>query len=144
MTSGKQIKGKILALDVGDARIGLAVSDPTGFLASPLGIIKRDPDSVSKILKELELHSIEALLVGLPLNMDGSEGFQAKKTLRFAEKLQEALPEGFPLIMEDERQSTETAREMRLERGTRKKKRQGRIDAEAAAIFLQAYLDRKD
>lgn len=135
--------GKILALDVGDARIGLAVSDPTGFLASPLDIIKRDTQSVDRILSVIALHSIEMLLVGLPLNMDGSEGFQAKKTIRFAEKIREVLPENFPILMEDERQSTETAREMRLERGTRKKKRQGRIDAEAAAIFLQAYLDRK-
>lgn len=137
------LAGKILALDVGDARIGLAVSDPTGFLASPLDIIKRDTQSVDRILSVIALHSIEMLLVGLPLNMDGSEGFQAKKTIRFAEKIREVLPENFPILMEDERQSTETAREMRLERGTRKKKRQGRIDAEAAAIFLQAYLDRK-
>lgn len=136
-----RISGKILALDVGDARVGVAVSDPTGFLASPVEIIKRDSATITRVIELVRLHEAAAVMVGLPLNMDGTTGFQAKKVQRFAEKIAEAVAPA-PVILEDERESTVTAREMRLERGTKRKKRQGRIDAEAAAIFLQAYLDR--
>jgi len=133
--------GKILALDVGDARVGVAVSDPSGFLASPLDILKRDSATIERIIEKVDTLNIAAVLVGLPLNMDGSHGFQAKKVQRFADRVREAV-HPIPVYLEDERESTEAAREMRLARGTKKKKRMGRIDSEAAAIFLQTYLDR--
>ncbi len=141
---------KTLALDVGDARVGVAISDPTGFLASPLTILKRSADTVDEIAALVRKHEVTTVLVGLPLNMDGTKGFQAKKVERFAEKIKEALDTTLPgnaasisIIFEDERVSTQDAREMRLQRGVKKMKRRERVDAEAAAIFLQEYLDRK-
>ena len=141
---------KTLALDVGDARVGIAISDSTGFLASPLTILKRSATTVDEIAALMQKHEVSTLLIGLPLNMDGTKGFQAKKVERFAEKLKEALEAVLPdqaatisIIFEDERVSTQAARELRLQRGTKMKKRRERVDAEAAAIFLQEYLDRK-
>lgn len=131
-----------MALDVGDARVGVAVSDPSGFLASPSHIIKRDAGTVQKVADLVRETEAVAVVVGLPLNMDGSVGFQAKKVQRFAQQVKAAVAP-VPVILEDERESTEMAREMRLARGTPKKKRQQRVDAEAAAIFLQAFLDRQ-
>lgn len=136
-----QHSGKIIALDVGDARVGVAASDPTGLLASPVTIIKRGPEAVDQIVKIIRESDAAAVVVGLPLNMDGSVGFQAKKVQRFAAQIEVTIAP-IPVIMEDERESTVDARELRLARGTRQKKRRGRVDAEAAAVFLQAYLDR--
>lgn len=136
-----QVSGKILALDVGDARVGVAVSDPSGFLASPLQILKRDANTINRVLDMVRSMEISTVIVGLPLNTNGSSGFQAKKVERFAKKIGEAITP-VPVVMEDERESTLMARELRLARGTGQKKRRERIDAEAAAIFLQTYLDR--
>ena len=130
----------ILALDVGDVRVGVAMS--AGVLAAPLEIIKRDAHTIDNIKRLVDLHGIELILVGLPYNMDGTIGFQGKKTQRFADKLTVAVAP-VPVEMEDERESTEQARELRLARGKGQKARKSRIDAEAAAIFLQAYLDRQ-
>lgn len=137
-----KVSGKILALDVGEARVGVAVSDPSGFLASPLVILKRDKTTIEKVVELVRTLEIRTVMVGLPLNMDGTTGFQAKKVQRFAGLIGEAVAP-VPIIMEDERESTEMARELRLTRGIGQKKRRERIDAEAAAIFLQNYLDRK-
>jgi putative Holliday junction resolvase len=135
------LTGKIVALDVGDARVGVAASDPTGLLASPVTILKRDAHTIEKVVDLVRELSAGAVLVGLPLNMDGSVGFQAKKVQKFARQIEQAVAP-LPVIMEDERESTADARELRLARGTRQKKRRERVDSEAAAIFLQAYLDR--
>src|SRR5688572_20816694 len=101
---------KTLALDVGDARVGVALSDPTGFLASPLTILKRSATTVDEIAALVQKHEVATVLVGLPLNMDGTKGFQAKKVERFAEKIKEALTAAVPgqaatisIIFEDER-----------------------------------------
>lgn len=136
-----KVSGKILALDVGEARVGVAVSDPSGFLASPLLILKRDKTTIDRVADLTRTLDIRAVLVGLPLNMDGTSGFQARKVERFAGRIGEAVAP-IPIIMEDESESTMMARALRIERGIGQKKRRGRIDAEAAAIFLQAYLDR--
>ncbi len=134
-------QGKILALDVGDVRIGVAASDAGGFIASPVTIIKRGQTALGQIQELVRQSAAVAVVIGLPLNMDGSVGFQAKKVQNFAKQIEEAIAP-VPVVMEDERHSTMDARELRLARGTKKKKRQMHIDAEAAAIFLQAWLDR--
>lgn len=130
-----------MALDVGDVRIGVAASDAGGFIASPVTIIKRGQTALGQIQHLVSESAAVAVIIGLPLNMDGSVGFQAKKVQNFAKQIEEAIAP-VPVLMEDERQSTMDARELRLARGTKKKKRQMHIDAEAAAIFLQAWLDR--
>jgi putative Holliday junction resolvase len=134
--------GKVLAVDVGDVRVGLAVSDPSGFLASPLSILKRSPAIYDEIVAIAGREGVCAILIGLPLNMDGSVGFQAKKVQRFGAQLADKVAP-VPVLYEDERESTEAARELRLQRGTKQKGRRARIDSEAAAIFLQAWLDRR-
>lgn len=131
-----------LAVDVGDVRVGIALGDPTGLLASPLTILKRGPGCADEIAGLVKQHRVGRVLVGLPLNTDGTRGFQARKVERFAEVLSEMIAP-VPVLFEDEGFSTQDARQLRIDRGVRKKKRRERVDAEAAALFLQAWLDRQ-
>ncbi len=132
---------RILGLDIGDRRIGVALSDPTGLLARPLTIIQRKGEEadVAAIVRLVAEHQAGQVLAGLPLSLDGSLGPQAAKVKSFLGKLAPALP--VPLETRDERFSTATARELRLASGMKKKKRQAPDDAAAAAVILQSYLD---
>src|SRR5512138_3225232 len=132
---------RILSLDVGDRRIGVAVSDPTGLLARPLTIIARkgveaDLEAIRKIVSEQDTGKV---IVGLPLSLDGRVGEQAAKVQEFVERLKASLT--VPLELCDERFSTATVKEQRAEVGARKKKRRAPDDAEAAAVILESYLD---
>lgn len=132
---------RLLGLDVGDRRIGVAVSDPTGLLATPIEIYTRHGrhDDVEHMLELAEEYEAEGIVVGLPVNMNGTEGPQAAKTREFAEEL---IARGLPVLMWDERLSTMEAERRMEEQGRRK--RRGvvqRSDAEAAAIILESYLD---
>ena len=120
-----------LALDVGDKRIGVALSDPLGVLASPLTIIDRADEvtDIAAIVKIIEQHRVGSVIVGLPLSPDGGLGSQAEE-LR--------LSVAVPIEYRDERLSTVTAR--RLMRSA-KKDRKARDDAMAAMVILQSYLD---
>jgi len=132
---------RILALDIGDRRIGVAISDPTGLIARPLAIIARKDDSVDiqTILDLANDHGVERIIAGLPLSLDSCLGPQAEKVQCFATKLATAAV--MPLELRDERFSTITAREHRLGSGMGKKKRRTPDDAAAAAVILQSYLD---
>lgn len=137
------MKERILALDVGDRRIGLAVSDPLGITAQPLGMIERvgwGPD-IAKIGECAARYETRALLCGLPLNMDGSRGPQAEKVEAFARQLEKA---GYTVRFFDERLSTVSAERVLIEGGVRRKERRAVVDQTAAAVFLQAYLDQND
>ena len=129
-----------MGLDIGDSRIGVALSDPLGILASPFTIINREDDrsTIEKIAAIIREKSVEHVIAGLPLNMDGSRGVQAEKTESFATELQRFID--MPVEYQDERLSTVTARGLIQE--VRKTKRDTRYDAAAAALILQAYLDR--
>ena len=132
---------RILGLDVGDVRIGVAISDPLGILASPLAIINRFDeqaaiDSIASIVRE---HEVERVIAGLPLNMDGSLGEQAEKTMTFVAALGRHIT--VPTEYRDERLTTVSARE--LIQGVRRTNRNTRYDAAAAAVILQSYLDAK-
>ncbi len=134
------MKERILALDVGDRRIGVAVSDPLGLTAQPVGMVERvgfGPD-IRRIGAYAEKYRTRSLLCGLPLNMDGSEGPQAQKVKAFADQLEKA---GFTVVFWDERMSTLTAERALIEGGVRRERRRGVVDQTAAAIILQAYLD---
>jgi putative holliday junction resolvase len=140
------IPGKILALDVGEARIGVATCDPLGLTVRPITVIVRksrreDFDRLAALIRQ---EGAETILCGLPLNMDGSEGPQAATTRRWAGKLVQALKHilGYapPLIFWDERLSSFAADEI-LESSPRGKKPQIGQDAVAAAVILQSYLD---
>jgi len=132
---------RIMALDVGDSRIGVALSDPLEMLASPLTIIKRlnEASDVRSIVNLVNENKAGRLIVGLPLSLSGEAGMQAQKVKDFAEKLVSVL--SIPLEMVDESFSTVTAREYMRETGRKKDRFKKKDDAVAAAVILQSYLD---
>ena len=138
----KNTKGKILAVDFGDVRTGLAISDPSRFLASGIGYIspggiEKTADAVSETAKA---ERVVAIVVGLPKNMDGSEGSRANRCKKFAAMLEERT--GLPVAMFDERMTTMTASRYLNETNTRGSKRKQVIDTLSAQIILQNCLDR--
>ena len=139
----KETKGRILGVDFGDTRTGLAVSDASRFLASGIGYvspggIQKTADKVAEVARE---QKISAIVVGLPKNMDGSEGFRAERCREFAGLLREQLEE-IPVAMIDERMTTMSASRYLNETNTRGQKRKGVIDTLSAQIILQNALDR--
>ena len=139
----KETKGRILGVDFGDTRTGLAVSDASRFLASGIGYvspggIEKTADKVAEVARE---QRASAVVVGLPKNMDGSEGFRAERCREFAALLQSRL-EGIPVAMMDERMTTMSASRYLNETNTRGAKRKGVIDTLSAQIILQNALDR--
>jgi putative Holliday junction resolvase len=136
----------LLSLDVGGRRVGVAVSDDTGLIASPLTTIRRtskaaDFDKIARLVQE---QRAGALVIGLPLNRDGSVGPQAQRVERYAAALAESLRAqglGQPVIFWDEHLSTQRADEAMIVAGRKARDRRDRIDAAAAAVILQDYLD---
>ena len=131
---------KIMAVDFGDARTGLAICDKTELLASPVGVIheKRFEHAVEKVAAAAAENRAEAVIVGLPLNMHGSEGPRAELCRNFAEQLSSRV--NVPVRMWDERQTTVSAAGYLNQTDTRGKKRKEVIDAVAAVIILDSYL----
>ncbi len=132
---------RFLGVDYGTRRIGLAVSDPLGMFATALEVIQVDvPDeAVPRIVEIVRDKDVETIVVGLPLNMDGSEGDAAAAARAFASQLREAG--GVEVVMCDERLSTYTAESILLEADMSRGKRKKVIDKLAAQVFLQQYLD---
>ncbi len=130
-----------MGLDVGDARIGLALSDPLGILASPFKIIAREnnPSDFQTILDIARENGVERIIVGLPVNMDGTQGGQAEKVREYVNEL--GLHTELPIAFKDERLTTVQARQFM--QTSRKTNRGTRYDAAAAALILQSYLDDK-
>ncbi|MGI6004064.1 MAG: Holliday junction resolvase RuvX [Christensenellales bacterium] len=133
---------RVLGLDIGDVRIGVALSDPFGWTAQALEIYTRsgsaDQDA-EHIRGLIEKHEVEKLVVGLPKNMDGTIGFQAEATMAFADKIKECS--GADVVYWDERLTTASARRSLIEGGMRRGKRKKVVDQVAAVFILQAYLD---
>ncbi|MEE9285172.1 MAG: Holliday junction resolvase RuvX [Dehalococcoidia bacterium] len=132
---------RILALDVGERRIGVAVSDPSGVLASPLTVIqsagpRRDVERVLELAREQEA---ERVVVGMPVSMDGVRRQQAQRVQEFCDRLSDQAE--IPVITWDERLTTVEAERRMREAGLSSKKRKERRDAAAAAVLLQAYLE---
>lgn len=135
-------QGKILGVDFGDTRTGLSVSDPSRLLASGIGYvspggIEKCADAVAEIARE---QGVSAIVVGLPVNMDGSEGGRAARCRKFAYMLSERT--GLTVAMFDERMTTMAASRYLNETNTRGKKRKTVIDTLSAQIILQNCLDR--
>lgn len=131
---------RILCLDVGDRRIGVAVSDPLGITAQPLDTYTRvgyGPDS-RHIAALAGRYGTDRVLCGLPRNMDGSQGFQAGKVRDFAAVLEGA---GLRVSYWDERMTTVAAERALIEGGVRREQRRQKVDMVAAAVILQAFLD---
>ena len=134
--------GRILGLDVGDRRIGVAVSDELRLIASPRCVYTRvgygpDVRFFTALYREV---GATLVVCGLPLNMDGSRGFQAEKVLAFAEQMEKA---GLPVAFQDERLTTVSAHQALMEGGMRREARKDVVDKVAAAMILQAYLDQR-
>lgn len=134
--------GRVLGLDVGDKRIGVALSDETRLIASPYCVIQSvgwGPDSrkIADIMRET---GAELIVSGLPYNMDGSLGFQAKKVQDFL-KVMEGL--GFRVEWIDERLTTVSAQNALIEGGMRREDRRNHVDKVAAAVILQTWLDKE-
>ncbi len=131
--------GRILGIDHGDVRIGVALSDPTEFLASPLCVLDSTNAGMAQILALLAEHQVEKIVVGLPRNMDGSYGSATEKVRNFIEKLKNKTD--VPIFEWDERMSTVSAHNALREAGLDGKQRKGVVDKVAAQIILQNYLD---
>ena len=132
---------RIIAVDYGDAHTGVAVSDPTGLLAGvTLTIHSRREEEVLERLSQLAReYQAEQFVVGLPRNMDGTEGPRAQLCRAFAARLEEAS--GLPAALWDERRTTVDAHRILHESGKNGKKRKKTVDAVAAALILEGYLN---
>lgn len=132
---------KILGIDYGEARTGLAVSDALGFLANGIGNIEeRDINRlINKIAEKVTELSVEKIVLGNPVNMNGTLGPKAEKVAKLAERLKEKT--GLPVVLFDERCTTMAAHQFLNETNTRGKKRKGVVDTLSAQIILQNYLD---
>lgn len=134
---------RILGIDYGDARTGLSVSDPSGFLAgSPSVIHEWNYDKlVDKLIQFIQSERIEEIALGHPKNMDGSAGERAQKCEALAKTLEERT--GVPVILWDERRTTVEAHAILHESGKKSKAHKKNVDAVAASLILQGYLDFK-
>lgn len=131
---------RILGLDPGTRRIGVALSDPAGTIALPHSVIDRSGRDVAARLRELCRKSeVERIVVGLPLHLSGREGPAVESAREIAELAREST--GLPVEMHDERFTTVTAESALLEAGVRRRKRREVRDMVAATVLLQSYLD---
>lgn len=131
---------RIMAIDYGDARTGVALSDVTGLLAGQTFLVKSRKEEV--VLEELAVlaqkQGAEELVLGYPKNMDGTVGPRAEKCAALAEKLRERT--GLPVVLWDERRTTVDAHRILGEQGVRAKNRKDKIDSVAATLILEGYL----
>ncbi len=132
---------RILALDVGEKRIGVAISDLSQSLARSLKVVQRGSrqEDFAAVARLVEEYEVEKVVVGYPRSLNGMAGAQAERVERYAVGLTESLT--VPVLLWDERFSTVSAERLMREAGVRSKKKRERIDAVAAAVILQDYLD---
>ena len=130
---------RVLALDVGLKRIGVAYSDPLGISANPLPPIENDKDVFNKIKQIIDKYDVKTVVVGLPLTLKGEEGEQAKITRKFVQKMKQEIPD-IEVKFVDERFTTSLA-ERQLRETTKKSKRKKMIDSVSAVYILKTYLD---
>ncbi len=133
---------RVLALDLGERRIGVAVSDPTGTVARPVGVVERKSraEDFAAIARLVAEYGAERVVVGRPLTLRGEAGPQARWVEAYAQALAEALP--VPVELWDERYTTVAAQEiLETTRRPGKRRRRGEVDAVAAAVLLQGVLE---
>jgi putative Holliday junction resolvase len=138
----KATKGKLLGVDFGDVRTGIAVSDPSRMLALCLETIRAEgiSNAAAAVAEVAKRERVSAIIVGLPVNMDGSHGHRAERAQKFAQMLEELT--GLPTETVDERMTTMQASRYLNETDTRGKKRKAAIDTLSAQIILQTALDK--
>ena len=137
----KKRLSRVLGLDFGERRIGLALSDPLGIIAKPLTIIdrKKTADHISRISEIVSERKITSIVVGLPLTLKGDYSKQTEIVLAFIDQLKSDLQ--IPIMTIDERLSSVAAKKALQEQAVKTGHNKGRVDETAAAIFLQEYLD---
>ena len=138
---------RVLGLDYGDKTVGVAISDPFGWTAQGLEIIKRNnpnehKQSLGRLAEIIEEYNVETIILGFPKNMDNSEGPRCEKTKQYKERLERRFPK-IPVILWDERMSTIAAERSLLEADFDRKKLKTVIDKMAAVHILQGYLNSK-
>ncbi len=134
---------KIMSIDYGDSRTGIAFCDKNEILATAYGVIDETypPKLADKIIKITEIEKPEQIVIGLPRNMDGSYGFRADKCRDFANLLGESTD--IPIVLEDERLTTVIAHDILSSNNVSGKKRKKTVDAVSAAVILQSYIDKR-
>lgn len=132
--------GVRVAIDVGDARIGVAVSDPDGLLAVPLETVRRGPGDLERLAEIVRAHEALEVVVGLPTSMSGREGPAAAKVRRSAQEIGDRVAP-VPVRLVDERMTTVTAERVLRDRGKKGAKRRAVVDQAAAVVILQYALD---
>jgi len=132
---------RYLAIDYGTRRTGLAICDAGEILASPLAVIDSRRKLLTKIAEIVKAENVEAIVLGLPLNMTGSEGPQTKLVRKFSDQLRSSLP--IPVYLHDERLSSFAAEEKLAPADLTRGKQKERLDAVAAAEILEAFLEQK-
>ena len=137
-----ELPGRILGLDLGDARIGLALSDPLGITAQPVGKIdSRGPTAdLRQIRSIIAEHQAVEVVVGLPLHLSGKSGTRAEQAREFARRLGASVP-GIPVELWDERLTTAEANRAMISGNVRRRRRREVIDTLSAVLILQSYLD---
>lgn len=134
---------RILALDIGERRIGVALSDPTRLMATPLTTIQRSkgPADVEEVLRLVAGHDVSEIIVGMPLSLSGRAAAQAGRVTEFSRSLAEQAD--VPVKCLDERYSSVQAERLLRESGIEPSRNKARVDSAAAAVILQSYLDSK-
>lgn len=132
---------RYLAIDYGTRRTGLAICDPGETIVSPLTVLQNRESLLLKVVQIVEDENVEAVILGLPLNMDGSEGPQSQLVKKFADQLQARLH--IPILFQDERLSSFGAEEKLAPANLTRGKMKERLDAVAAAEILEAFLEQK-
>lgn len=132
-------QGRLLGLDIGGRRIGVAISDELGLIASPVAMVPRGPNVARELRSLVAKYGAVRLVAGLPVSMSGREGPQAADVREYTDAI--ATEVGLPLDYWDERLTTSIAERSLIAGGTRRDKRKLQVDAVAAAVILQSYLD---
>ena len=137
---------RIMGLDFGSKTVGVAVSDPTGLIATGLEIVRRErEDKLRQTLARIEAliveYEVTEIVLGMPKNMNATEGERVELTMEFKEKLERRT--GLPVHMRDERLTTVAADKAMMEAGIRRENRKDYVDMIAATLILQGYLDRR-
>ena len=141
-------RGRRLGVDVGKVRVGVAISDPDGILATPLVTLSRDmgaaadsvPADIAELSRLMREHEVVQVVVGLPVRLNGAEGAAAIDIRAYSERLADAVTP-VPVVLADERMSTVVATRRLAERGVRGKRQRAVVDQAAAVEILQGWLD---
>lgn len=135
---------RYLGLDLGTKTFGVAISDRTGVIASFYDSFRYDDENqlILKIKDIILKEHVDVIVLGLPVNMDGSKGFRVQETMEFKDKLEKEID--IEIVFQDERLSTKVATDVLVNADMSRKKRKGIIDGVSAVVILQTYLDRKE